>query len=148
VSALTESQLRFLEVARHGILGTIAPDGRPRLVPFVFATFTGASKSVVLYSALDEKPKSVSDPRRLARVRDIVERPRVTVLVERWSDDWSQLAWLRLQGDAALLESGDEHAAAVALLRERYPQYASHNLDARPMIRIGVSRAVSWGVEA
>jgi PPOX class probable F420-dependent enzyme len=148
VSALTEAEERFLDEARHGVLATIAASGRPRLVPFVFATFTGPSKSVVLYSALDEKPKSVSDPHELARVRDIVERPRVTVLVERWSEDWSELAWLRLEGDATLLEAGDEHAAAVALLRERYPQYGSHNLEARPIIRIEVGRAVSWGVES
>ena len=146
-SNLGDAELRFLQEARHGVLATIARDGQPRLVPFVFATLTGRSKSVVLYSALDEKPKSVSDPRELARVRDIRERPRVTVLVERWSEDWSQLAWLRLEGDASLLDSGDEHAHAVALLRRRYTQYTGHNLEMRPVIRIKVTRGVSWGIE-
>ncbi|MEO6350356.1 MAG: TIGR03668 family PPOX class F420-dependent oxidoreductase [Candidatus Limnocylindrales bacterium] len=144
---LTDGERLLLEEARHGVLATIATDGRPRIVPFVFAAFTGRSKSLVLYSALDEKPKSVSDPRSLARVRDILERPRVSVLVERWSEDWSQLAWLRLEGQATLLEPGDEHTRAVALLRERYTQYASHNLEPRPVLRIGVERAVSWGVD-
>jgi PPOX class probable F420-dependent enzyme len=150
VVALTDAELRFLEAARHGVLATIAPDGRPRLVPFVFASrFSGRSKSVVLYSALDEKPKTVSDPRDLARVRDIRERPRVTVLVDRYDDeDWSNLRWLRLDGDADILEPGAaEHPHAVELLRERYTQYASHDLESRPVIRIEVTRAVSWGVE-
>jgi PPOX class probable F420-dependent enzyme len=150
---LTDTELRFLDEARHGVLATIAADGRPRLVPFVFAShFTGRSKSVVLYSALDEKPKSVADPRDLARVRDIRERPRVTVLVERWSEDWSALAWLRLDGEASILEPqserADEHAKAVELLRERYTQYAGHTLEDRPVIRIEVTRAVNWGVES
>jgi PPOX class probable F420-dependent enzyme len=102
----------------------------------------------LLYSALDEKRKSVADPRALARVRDIVARPRVAVLVDRWDEDWSRLAWVRLEGKALLLEptdpSGPEHARAVGLLRARYPQYAHQALEQRPVIRIAVERVTGW----
>ena len=142
----------MLEQSRHAILGTTAADGRPRLVPMVFAVGAAATSadddSTVLYSALDEKPKSVSDPRRLARVRDIVDRPNVSVLVDRWDEDWSRLGWLRLDGRATLLEPGgpdaEEHGAAVRLLRERYVQYATHRLEERPMLRIEIDRVVEW----
>jgi PPOX class probable F420-dependent enzyme len=101
-----------------------------------------------VYSALDDKPKSVADPRALARVRDIAERPRVTLLVDRWSEDWTQLAWVRIEGSATLLEptgtAALEHARAVGLLRARYPQYATHNLETRPMIRVAVERVSGW----
>src|SRR5687768_8942618 len=98
---LSAAELDLLRAARRAVLATIAPDGRPRLVPIVYAISTvrtGDSKPLVLYSALDEKPKSVADPRDLARVRDVLERPRVSLLVDRWSEDWSELCWLRLEG--------------------------------------------------
>ena len=130
----------LLARARRAVLATIAADGTPRLVPIAFAFADG-----VIYSALDEKPKRVSDPHDLARVRDISARPQVSVLVDQWDEDWTQLAWLRLVGRASLLESGvPEHAVAVRLLRERYPQYASHRLEERPIIRIAVDKTSSW----
>ena len=60
----------------------------------------------VLCTPLDEKQKQVDDPRDLARVRDILARPRVALLADRWDEDRSRLAWLRLEGDARLLEPG------------------------------------------
>ena len=149
---LSDSERQLLDESRRGVLATIAGDGRPRLVPIVYAAITGRSQELLLYSALDEKPKSVGDPRSLARVRDVLARPRVSVLVDRWSEDWVHLAWLRLDGVARLLEPDTaddtaEHARAVALLRARYPQYASHRLEDRPMLRIAVEPTVSWGLD-
>lgn len=130
----------LLARARRAVLATISADGTPRLVPIAFAFADG-----VLYSALDDKAKTVSDPHDLARVRDIVARPAVSVLVDHWDEDWTKLAWLRLVGRASILESGvPEHAMAVELLRERYPQYASHRLEERPVIRVVVQRTVEW----
>lgn len=135
------------------MLATIRADGRPRLVPLAFAVAlpVGDDEPPLIYSALDEKPKSVADPRDLGRVRDIVADPRVTLLVDRWSEDWHGLAWLRLDGEATVLEPTDEtateHARAVGLLHERYPQYAAQHLARRPLLRIVVERAVSWGLE-
>jgi len=141
-TALAPAHVELLAAARRATLATIAPNGRPRLVPIAYALDTTTE---VIYSALDEKPKSVNDPRRLARVRDVVARPRVTLLVDHWSEDWTQLAWLRLEGDATILEADtDEHAHALRLLRARYEQYASHALEARPVLRIGVTRALGW----
>lgn len=128
------------------MLATIRPDGTPRLVPIAFALVERA-EGLTLYSALDEKPKTVADPRGLARVRDIRARPRVSVLVDRWSEDWADLAWLRLDGSAELLEpdnTAPEHAAATALLRDRYPQYAGQRLEDRPLIRISVDHVEGW----
>jgi PPOX class probable F420-dependent enzyme len=147
--SLGESQRELLSRARRAVLGTTAPDGRPRLVPIAFAFVDSSPREVVLYSALDEKPKSVADPHALARVRDLLVRPRVSVLVDEWNEDWDRLRWLRLDGLATLMEpAGDaaaEHATAVGLLRERYPQYATHHLEDRPIVRIAVERVSSWG---
>ena len=146
---LSADKRAFLAAARTAALATIAPDGSPRLVPVCFALVDAADVTEpVIYTPLDDKPKRVGDPRELARVRDILARPDVSLLVDRWSEDWTHLGWLRIRGRASLLEPGDapdEHAAAVAALRARYPQYADHHLEDRPIIRIAVVATRSWG---
>jgi PPOX class probable F420-dependent enzyme len=142
---LTETQRTFLEAARRAVLATISQNGQPRLVPICFSL---DPTRPVLYTPLDDKPKRSADPLALARVRDIAADPAVTVLVDRWDEDWSRLAWLRIEGRAVLLPpSADrpEDATAIAALRARYPQYASHRLETRPLIRIEIERVVDWG---
>ena len=142
---LTTVQRAFIDSTRRAVLATISPDGRPRLVPICFSL---DPVRPVLYTPLDDKPKRANDPLTLARVRDILADPRVTVLLDRWDEDWTQLAWLRADGAAAIVDpssSGPEQAAAVAALRERYPQYEHHRLDERPVIRITLERVTDWG---
>jgi PPOX class probable F420-dependent enzyme len=147
-SKLTSAELRFLEAARTAVLATIDGGGLPRLVPICFVVVE--LQGLVLYSPLDEKPKRVADTRQLARVRDILERPEVALLVDRWAEDWNRLGWLRLQGIADLVEpanaaASDEHGTAVAALRRKYTQYETHRLEERPLIRIVIERSRSWG---
>lgn len=142
---LSPDQISFLSAARTATLATIAPDGTPRLVPVCFVVI---GDRPVLYTPLDEKPKESIDPRKLARARDIARDPGVALLVQHWSEDWSRLGWLRLAGLATLVEptaAPDEHAQAAAALRAKYPQYATHRLEERPMIRIDVVGSRAWG---
>ncbi len=150
VSTLDPSQRAFVASARTATLGTIAPDGRPRLVPICFvAGPDGPDGRPRLYSALDDKPKASADPRSLGRVRDLLARPDATLLIDRWSEDWDRLGWLRLEVRGERLEpggsDGDEHAAALTVLRAKYPQYSTHRLEERPVLRFTVERATSWG---
>ena len=101
---------------------------------------------VRLLTPLDDKPKAVDDKRDLARVRDIRARPEVSVLVERWDEDWSRLGWLRLNGRATAAGARRRAAATPSeRLRDKYPQYATHALESSPMIAIDIERATSWG---
>lgn len=138
--ALTSDHASFVARARTATLGTIADDGRPRLVPICFVLHGD-----VLFTPIDEKPKETTDPRRLARIRDIERRADVTVLIDRWDEDWTHLAWLRIDGWASLAKGPADRAPAIAALREKYPQYASHDLEHRPLIRIAIERVRSWG---
>lgn len=126
----------FLAAARTAILATIDPTCRPRLVPICF---------VLVLSPLDEKPKTTDDPRSLARVRDILERPEVELLVHRWDEDWSRLAWLRVDGRGRLVEPGAVADGTLAALRAKYPQYATHRLEERPLLAIEIERTRAWG---
>lgn len=142
VSNPLDSRLAFVAAARTATLATTAPDGRPRLVPICFAVIASGDGSIELVSPLDEKPKASDDPLTLARVRDLVARPEATLLVDRWSEDWTRLGWVRLDVRGTL-ENAER--GALAALREKYPQYAAHRLEDRPLLRFSVERIVSWG---
>ena len=96
-------------------LATIDPDGRPHLVPIVFAL-----DGQTLYSAVDWKPKRSI---RLRRIENARARPDVTILVDHYEEDWERLWWIRLRGRARVLEDGEERQRGLALLAEKYPQY-------------------------
>jgi PPOX class probable F420-dependent enzyme len=141
---LSTDQRAFLTSARRAVLATIAPDGRARLVPICFVLDRA---SPVIHMPIDDKPKRGDDPLELARVRDVAADPRVTILVDRWDEDWGRLAWLRADGRAILVPANetDERDAAIAALRAKYPQYQTHHLEERPLIRITLERVIGWG---
>jgi PPOX class probable F420-dependent enzyme len=125
-----------LTSARVARLATTDPDGRPHLVPIVFA-LDGST----LYSAVDRKPKRSSKLRRIENVR---ARPDVTVLVDHYEDDWSLLWWIRLRGRARILDDGDEREHALALLAEKYAQYRTEPPDG-PVLAVDVTEIRDWG---
>ena len=140
MSIFTPNQLAFLQSQRAGRLATAGGDGAPHVIPVCYAC-DGAS----VYIALDAKPKRVA-PERLRRIRNILENPRVALVIDRYSDDWSQLAYLLIQGTAALLPPSEpEHSRAVALLRERYSQYQAMPIEQHPVIAIRPAAVVQWG---
>ncbi len=137
---LSPKQTAFLVRQRVARLATADAGGRPHAVPVCFAYAPGA-----VYIALDEKPKDVP-PDRLKRVRNIRENPQVTLVADRYAEDWKLLAFVMVRGRAELLEPGvGEHAAAVKLLRGKYHQYETMKIEANPIIAIRAESAASWG---
>jgi PPOX class probable F420-dependent enzyme len=134
----SEAELaRLLDAAPVATLATVAPDGRPHLVPIVFARSGG-----VLWSPIDGKPKRGGA--QLARLRNVAHEPRVALLVEHYDADWRALWWIRVDGRASLVR-GD--AAAEAALRAKYPQYRTVPLYAGEplLLRIEPIRTTGWG---
>jgi len=141
IRGATAAQNRFLLAARVGRLATADAEGRPHVIPICFTVVGGA-----IYSPLDEKPKRVP-PSRLQRVKDIAANAAACLLIDRYSDDWNELAWIQIRAGAALIRPGDPaHQAAVSGLRDRYPQYAGMALEDSPMIRLEPRRVLSWGI--
>jgi PPOX class probable F420-dependent enzyme len=127
-----DSRLTAARVAR---LATTDPDGRPHLVPIVFAL-----DGDTLYSAVDHKPKRSS---RLRRIENARARPDVTVLVDHYEENWGGLWWIRLRGRARVLDDGDEHDHALALLQEKYPQYRAEPPEG-PVLAVDVTEVRKW----
>lgn len=139
----TAGELTFVRERRVGRLATADGAGNPAAVPICYALIELGGEPVVV-SALDDKPKRVAVG-DLARVRRIRARPEVALVVDDYAEDWRRLAWVLLRGRASLLEPGaDGHSAAVAALREKYPQYAAMAIDERPVIAIAGLTATGW----
>jgi PPOX class probable F420-dependent enzyme len=124
-----------LTAARVARLATIDPDGRPHLVPIVFAL-----DGDTLYSAVDRKPKRSATLRRIENAR---ARPDVTVIVDHYEDDWGRLWWIRLRGRARVLDHGAERERALTLLCEKYPQYRDEPPDG-PVLAVDVTETRVW----
>jgi PPOX class probable F420-dependent enzyme len=139
VSGLSPLQLRFIHAARVAHLATAGVNGQPHVVPICFV-FDGKH----FYSPIDEKPKRTA-PRKLKRLKNIRENPRVSLVIDRYDEDWTRLAYMLVTGKARILSSGEKHRKAVTLLRRKYPQYRSMAIHQRPMIVIKPTRATSWG---
>jgi PPOX class probable F420-dependent enzyme len=119
-------------------LATIDPQGRPHIVPVVFALDRQR-----LFTPIDRKPKRV-DPRQLQRVRNIQSTPEVTILFDEYHDDWSKLAWVQIRGLARFVEAGSERDIGIKLLAEKYSQYKNQSLADRPVIVITMESMISW----
>jgi PPOX class probable F420-dependent enzyme len=130
------SRVAAASVAR---LATADGEGRPHLVPMTFgvAVWGGAP---VIFSAVDSKPKTT---RRLKRLANVAANPAVSVLVDHYDSDWTQLWWVRADGLARIVASGPEFEAAIAALQEKYPQYREVP-PAGPILIIDVTGWTSW----
>jgi PPOX class probable F420-dependent enzyme len=129
---------RFLE-ARVACLATAGAGGRPHLVPVTFAACRDGEGEALVF-AVDHKPKTTSDLIRLANIR---ANPAVCLLVERWSEDWSQLWWARADAAAEITEDAEFRAAALVALAARYPPYRNRPPEG-PVVRIRVERWSGW----
>jgi len=124
-----------LSAARVARLATLDDDGRPHLVPIVFAL-----DGETLYTAVDRKPKRSW---RLRRIENARARPDVTILVDHYEEDWDCLWWIRLRGRARVLDDGEERERALALLREKYQQYRTEPPDGA-VLAVDVTEVREW----
>ena len=122
--------------ARVARLATVGKDGAPHLVPITFALVGD-----VIHSAVDAKPKLHT---RLRRLANIAHEPRVSVLVDRYDDDWTALWWIRADGEARVLPSSP---AALDALTAKYPQYRA-DPPPGPFLEIEVRRWSAWSASA
>ena len=135
---LSDEHSRFLAGRRVGHLATADSRAVPHLVPVCFVVCGGA-----VYITIDGKPKG--NPLALKRLRNIIENPVATFVVDRYDEDWTRLGWVILRGPTEILAQGAEHDRAQSLLRARYPQYRGMQLDNLPVIAIRIERVTSWG---
>jgi len=120
----------------HSPVAVLATSGldRPHLVPVVFVV-----DGDVIYTAVDHKPKRT---RNLQRLRNIERNPMVSLLADRYEEDWHRLWWVRADGEAAVV-GVTEAGSAIELLQHKYPQYRDRPPDG-PVIVVSVTRWTGW----
>ena len=136
IDHITREFIRDHRIAR---LATADTDSQPAVVPVCYG-FDGES----IYSPIDEKPKSVA-ANRLKRVRNIEANGRVSLVIDDYSEDWSKLVYVIINGLAYIIgPDAGEHARAVVLLREKYPQYRSMAIENSLIVKITPLRIRRW----
>jgi len=137
-----ERVIEFINAHRVARLATADAVGRPAVIPMCYV-FDGIS----FYSAIDQKPKRVA-ANELQRIRNIRVNPDVALIIDDYSEDWSQLVYVLVHGAAKIIEPNQsmpvEHATAVAALRLKYEQYRSMAIDQNPLIKILPNRVRFW----
>jgi PPOX class probable F420-dependent enzyme len=142
LTALGDPHVReFVAAARLAHLATADADGAPHNVPLCY-WFDGER----IYFAIDEKPKRQTGL-ALKRMRNIAVNPRVAVVIDHYEEDWSQLAYVMIRGQARVVEDPEEYLVAMRHLRDKYVQYRGMNMtpEKNPIVKIEPESVHAWG---
>jgi PPOX class probable F420-dependent enzyme len=131
----------FIERARVARLATANSESKPHLVPVVFV-FDGN----YFFIPVDEKRKKTVKPEKLKRVRNINENPNVALLIDEYSEDWTKLAFVMIQGKASIAgktQGNMQLQEAYKKLTSKYPQYQKIGLG-KVCIVIKPEKVTTW----
>jgi PPOX class probable F420-dependent enzyme len=133
---LTKEAAAFVARERVCRIATVSAEGQPHVVPVCHAL---ASGKIYLGSGNDG-----------AKVRNIKANARVTVTVDLYSDFWSSLRGVMVQGRAKLIERGPAFMRARRLLYAKYPQYAKDaalSPSDSVVIEVTPTHVFTWGFD-
>lgn len=132
----------FIERARIARLATANSESKPHLVPVVFV-FDGNH----FFIPIDEKRKKTIKPEKLKRVKNINENPNVALLIDEYSEDWTKLTFVMIQGKASIVRKAQlentQLQEAYKKLVTKYPQYQKIGLG-ESCIMIKPEKVVLW----
>ena len=129
----------FIRNQRIARLATVDKKGHPYVVPICYV-FDGE----FIFFVLDQKPKTLK-LLELKRVRNIVTNPQVSLVIDKYYEDWQKLGFVTILGKANLLQTGKEHVRVILMLKEKYIQYKSMRIDHNPIIKITITKMIAWG---
>jgi len=140
--AITPVIEEFIERARVARLATVDSTFRPHLVPVVFV-FDGNH----FFIPIDQKRKTVK-PQGLKRIKNLQDNPNVALLIDTYSEDWTKLAFVMIQGKASVITSRTQLnidvKEAYKKLTTKYRQYQKIGMSEMCII-IKPEKITSWG---
>ena len=135
-----DSEIRkFVSRFRVARFATSDQNAQPHVIPICFEIGND-----LIYSAIDGKPKS-GDFNTLKRVKNIRKNPKVSVLFDEYTENWEQLAYVLIRGEARVETDGSEREYGEGLLRDKYRQYGNYLMPGCPVIVISPKNIYSWG---
>jgi len=84
------------------------------------------------------------------KVKNIKANARIAVTVDLYSDDWSQLRGVMVQGTARLIERGPRFKHARARLYAKFPQYAREaaiSPSDSVIVEVTPTHVFTWGLD-
>ena len=125
-------------IARERVcrVATTGVDGNPHVVP-VCHVLVGDK---IYFGSGDDARK----------VENLRENPRIALTIDLYSDEWSRLAGVMVQGTAALIQRGPRFKQVRARLYEKYPQYpedAAISTSDSVIVEVTPTHVFSWGLD-
>src|SRR5262245_26582157 len=136
VMRLKKSLARLIEWERVCRVATVGARRVPHLVPVCHVLIDGK-----LYFASEKTAR---------KVRNLRANPAVAVTVDLYSDEWSNLKGVMVQGTATLIEKGPRFRRVRKALYAKYPQYpeqAAIGESDSVVVEVTPTNVFSWGIE-
>jgi len=135
VNQKTKTLIKEAKVAR---LATVDQKLHPYVVPVVFVFYENS-----FFIPLDEKTKTVNS-RNLKRVKNIEKNPNVTLLIDKYQNNWKKLFFLMIHGKAKMIDGNSKLMDKIhKLLISKYPQYKKIGIG-NSCIRINPTKVTFW----
>jgi len=131
---LTKKVARLFELERVCRVATANPAGMPHLVPVCQVVADGK----IYFASGDGGRKALN----------LAASPQVAVTVDLYSDDWSNIKGVMVQGRATLHARGPRFRKIRALLYRKYPQYsrdAAISESDSVVVEVAPVRVFTWG---
>jgi nitroimidazol reductase NimA-like FMN-containing flavoprotein (pyridoxamine 5'-phosphate oxidase superfamily) len=126
----------LIEWERVCRVATVSPRRTPHLVPVCHVLVDGK-----LYFASEKGAR---------KVRNLRATPSVAVTVDLYSDEWSQLKGVMIQGTVSFIEKGPRFRAVRKRLYAKYPQYPDQAALAESdsvVVEVTPTNVFSWGMD-
>ena len=133
---LKKSLAELIEWERVCRVATAGRRGMPHLVPVCHVVHGGK-----IYFGTGNDGR---------KVENLKENPRVALTVDLYSEAWSNLKGVMVQGRAKLIERGPRFKKVRARLYKKYPQYpreAALDPSDSVVVEVTPARVFSWGVD-
>ncbi len=138
---LTKLQKDIISSQRIGRLATVDETGKPLVLPVCFALLDN-----IIYTPIDKKPKRVAAD-NLKRLKNISVNPNVSIVFDKYYEDWSRLNYIIIEGRAIVIHEGEEYKHSLQSLVQKYDQYRKMGLLelGLPVIKIKPKKIICWG---
>jgi PPOX class probable F420-dependent enzyme len=133
---LTKKLSKLIARERVCRVATAAADGKPHVVPVCHVMNGGK-----IYFGSDKNARKVANLR---------ENPRISLTIDLYSEDWSQLRGVMVMGTVNLIERGSRFKQARARLYAKYPQYpeeAALGASDSAIVEVTPTNVFSWGLK-
>ncbi len=133
---LRKAIAKFLARERVCRVATLGEDGMPHVVPVCHVLAQGR----VYFGTGNDSQKA----------RNLKANPHMAVLVDLYSDDWSFIRGVMVQGVARLIQRGPEFRKIRTLLYEKYPQYPTEDAlgeSDSTIVEMTPARVSSWEID-